>query len=119
MQDKARPGTAAGGPFAIATPLCGFLRRNKFSLHVWEGRKGHESPGAPSFAFFAKGGIANVGIEILGSHPSQNARRTPDFLSAAPASAACAAFCKENRMKLAGSIKLNRKSGSGAPAMVA
>jgi hypothetical protein len=32
------------------------LRRNKFSLHVWEGRKGHESPGAPSFAKCAKDG---------------------------------------------------------------
>jgi hypothetical protein len=30
---------------------------NKFSIHVWQGRKRHASPGAPSFAFFAKGGI--------------------------------------------------------------
>jgi hypothetical protein len=29
-------------------------------------------------------GYANVGIEILGSHPSQNARRTPDFLTKLP-----------------------------------
>ena len=58
MQDKARPGTAAGGPFAIATPLCGFLRRNKFSLHVWEGRKGHESPGAPSPRISCRGLLA-------------------------------------------------------------
>jgi hypothetical protein len=42
---------------------------------------------------------------------TKNVVRYPDFLRAAPASAACAAFCKESRMRLAGSIKLNRKSG--------
>jgi hypothetical protein len=34
------------------------LRRNKFSLHVWEGRKGHESPGAPSPRISCKGLLA-------------------------------------------------------------
>jgi hypothetical protein len=34
------------------------LRRNKFSLHVWEGRKGHESPGAPSPRISCRGLLA-------------------------------------------------------------
>ena len=29
-------------------------------------------------------GYANVCIEVLGSHPSQNVRRTPDFLLRSP-----------------------------------
>src|ERR1700722_6934848 len=35
----------------------------------------------------------------------------PDFLHAASARFACAAFCKESRMKFAGPTKLDRKSG--------
>ena len=35
----------------------------------------------------------------------------PDFLHAASARFACAAFCKESRMKFASATKLDRKSG--------
>jgi hypothetical protein len=35
----------------------------------------------------------------------------PDFLYAAPAMFACAAFCKESRMKFLDSTKPHRKSG--------
>jgi hypothetical protein len=45
------------------------------------------------------------------SHISRKTSEIPDFLYAAPACAACAAFIKESGMKLDGSIKLNRKSG--------
>ncbi len=60
--------------------VCGFLRRNKFSIKprvgVWHGRKHHEKAGAPSFAFFAKGGDPRRWVSgLLVSHPSQKARR--------------------------------------------
>jgi hypothetical protein len=42
---------------------------DKAAVGVWHGRKHHERPGAPSFVFFAKGGIATVGIEIRGIPP--------------------------------------------------
>jgi hypothetical protein len=35
----------------------------------------------------------------------------PDFLYAAQAEFACAAFCKESRMNFASATKLDRKSG--------
>jgi hypothetical protein len=60
-------------------------------------------------------GYANVGIEILGSHPLQRTRRIPDFLLAAPSMAACAAFYKESRMKFVDPATPYRKSGDGAP----
>jgi hypothetical protein len=41
-------------------------------------------------------------------------RGDPDFLYAAPPMFACAAFCKESRMKFLGSTKPHRKSG-GSP----
>jgi hypothetical protein len=38
--------------------------------------RAHESPGAPSFAFSAKGGIRDVGIEIRGIPPfAENANK--------------------------------------------
>jgi hypothetical protein len=36
--------------------------------------------------------------------------KDPDFLYAAPDMTACAAFCKESRMKFANTTKLHRKS---------
>jgi hypothetical protein len=50
-------------------------------------------------------GYANVYIEILGSHPSQNARRTRDSLLRNPIMAACAAFSTESRVKFANAAK--------------
>ena len=37
--------------------------------------------------------------------------KDPDFLYAAPDMTACAAFCKESRMKFASATKFDRKSG--------
>jgi hypothetical protein len=39
----------------------------------------------------------------------------PDFLYAAPDMFACAAFCKESRMKFLDSTKPHRKSGEAQP----
>jgi hypothetical protein len=86
--------------------------------------------GVPSFVAFAKGGMskmlevdwrvlrdrtrrASLGrtVEVRGiPHLAQSARSDPDFLSAAPTMVACAAFCKESRMKLVERTEPNRKS---------
>jgi hypothetical protein len=61
-------------------------------------------------------GYANVCIEILGSHPSQKARRTWISCYAAPSMAACAAFSKESRMKFANANKPRQEiRGMGHP----
>jgi hypothetical protein len=83
-----------------------------------------QSPGCPtSRSFFARCGIPQrsilktfcpPGAESLGSrNPTSREKRAryPDFPYAAPASAACAAFNEESRMKLVGPAPLHRKSG--------
>jgi hypothetical protein len=80
--------------------------------------------GAPYLAVLGEmweiNGVYSAGIsdcfgvsrrEPLISHISQKAARYPDFLYAALPSVACAAFCKESRMKFIKATELHRKSG--------
>jgi hypothetical protein len=53
------------------------------------------------------------------SHPSQNARRTPNFLQVDEARSACAPFFKERRMKTREPTKPHRKSGGWGTRAVA
>jgi hypothetical protein len=52
------------------------LRRNKFSLHVWEGRKGHESPGAPSPRISCRGLLALANFLRLSTSCHRRCRPT-------------------------------------------
>ena len=52
-----------------------------------------------------------LGVELWYPTSREKRARCPDFLQDAPSRAACAAFCKESRMKFIGSNKLYRKSG--------
>jgi len=68
--------------------------------------------GAPSFAFFAKGGIRDRRYRDSWYPTLRKMREGPRIsYCAAPAMAACAAFYKESRMKFVDPSKPYRKSG--------
>jgi hypothetical protein len=58
--------------------------KNKFSIHVRQGRTGHESPGAPSFAFFAKGGIRECLHRDSWIPPFAKSAKDPGFPTTQP-----------------------------------
>src|ERR1700691_1195718 len=69
-------------------------------------------PGAPSLpCCSARVGRTNLAGNSRVSHPSPKWAKDPDFLYAALSMAACAAFIKESRRKLAELTKPHRKSG--------
>jgi hypothetical protein len=55
--------------------------------------------------------VPHVRLSVRGPNKTGD----PDFLYAAPNRFACAAFCKESRMKFANATKLHRKSGGSPP----
>jgi hypothetical protein len=73
-------------------------------------RQRNKSPGAPSFALFAKGGIPRISIPTVAYPILCQERKGPRIsYCVALAMAACAAFYKESRMKFANATKPDRK----------